>query len=265
MHFNGLNPFDISVKYCELNSYAPENVHDYHIHNECEIYINLSGDVSFSVENHIYPVKPGDIIITRPFEYHHCTYHSNKLHKHFWILFSADGNEELFDVFFKRKSGEGNQLTLSPEGTEELISLCHKMVEPPKSEAEMYYRFFKLITLLSSADVANVSVSGYPQCVLYAMNYIGNNFDKYISVADIAKGANVSVNTLERHFLKVLNCTPSEYIKKKRLANAAKLLTKGFSVTETSEKSGFSDYSYFISIFKKTYGVTPLKYRKSIR
>ena len=28
-----------------------------HIHNMCEIYVNVSGDVSFMVENNIYPVK----------------------------------------------------------------------------------------------------------------------------------------------------------------------------------------------------------------
>ena len=32
---------------------------------ECEIYLNLSGDVSFEVENRIYPVSPGTVILTR--------------------------------------------------------------------------------------------------------------------------------------------------------------------------------------------------------
>ena len=51
--------------------------------------------------------------------------------------------------------------------------------------------------------------------------------------------------------------------RKKRLANAARLLAMGASVAEASELSGFPDYSNFISIFKKTYGMTPLEYKKS--
>ena len=34
------------------------------------------------------------------------------------------------------------------------------------------------------------------------------------------------------------------------------------SVTEIAFDAGFGDVSYFINMFKKKYGVTPLKYRK---
>ena len=143
-HFNEIKSFDISVKYIEIDSDSQENVFDSHTHEECEIYLNLSGDVSFVVENNIYPIKPGDIIITRPFEYHHCVYHSNKLHKHFWILFSSRGNEYLFDAFFKRKTGNANHLSLTPEDTDTLISLCHKMTENESMQIRKYYNFFFL-------------------------------------------------------------------------------------------------------------------------
>ena len=77
-----LSPFGtlrLQVAYSELDSKSKQNTFDSHIHNECEIYINLSGDVSFVVENKVYPIVPGSIIITRPGEYHHCVYHSNAL------------------------------------------------------------------------------------------------------------------------------------------------------------------------------------------
>ena len=70
--FGEIKPFDMTATYIEIDSNSPLNVYDDHIHNECEIYINLSGDVSFAVENSVYPIMPGGIIITRPLEYHHC-------------------------------------------------------------------------------------------------------------------------------------------------------------------------------------------------
>jgi len=261
-HFGEIKPFDFQIKYLNIDSLNPDNVHTSHIHDECEIYINLSGDVSFVVENRIYPIKPGDIIITRPFEYHHCVYHSNKLHKHFWILFSSVGNEGLLDMFFDRKSGDSNHLTLSPEDTERLISLCHHMVENNAVGAYQYYNFFKLISLLKNADIAQFSDGDYPPDIICALNHINKNFAQEISIADIAKEANVSINTLERHFQQIFNQSPSAYIRKKRLANAARLLSEGKTVTEASEESGFSDYSNFIALFRKTYGITPLKYKK---
>lgn len=261
-HFCGIMPFDFSISYANINSDSQKNEFESHIHNECEIYINLSGNVSFVVENNIYPISPGSIILTRPFEYHHCVYHSNAPHRHFWILFSCSGNEDLLPLFFERGVGENNHLTLDPQETEELIDLCHKMTSAYTSQAEKYLDFFKFLELLNHADKAIKSKSNIPQDVVFAVNYISENLSSPISVSEIAEQSNVSINTLERHFSQHLKCSPTVYLKKKRLANAIKLLISGSNVSEAAEKSGFSDYSYFIATFKKEYGLSPLKYIK---
>ena len=263
--FKEIHPFEVKSSYIELDSHSPENVFDSHIHNECEIYINLSGDVSFVVENNIYPITPGSIIITRPFEYHHCVYHSNKLHKHFWFLFSAAGNEYLYDLFYNRKVGENNLLVLEKDKTNELISVCEKMTIRVESEFEKYFNFFKIINLIQNGTAPDRPVTLYPDIVVNAMAYINDNLSYPISVSEISKEVNVSINTLERYFMRFLNVSPTSYIKKKRLSNAAKLLSEGYSVTEASEKSGFSNCSGFISLFRKTYGQTPYAYKKTIK
>ncbi len=263
--FSEIKSFDFKIRYSESYRYSKTNINDSHIHDECEIYINLSGDVSFIVENQIYPVKPGDIIITRPFEYHHCVYHSEKLHKHFCIWFQSSGNEKLFDLFYNRGLGENNHLTLSPTDSEALNALCMKMTLPEKNESLKYFNFFKLITLLENADVSDKSESNYPPDIICAINYINQNFANITAIDEIAEFAHVSINTLERHFKSTLNTTPSEYLKKQRLANAAKLLAEGANVTDASESSGFPDYSWFIALFKKHYGITPHKYKKMLK
>jgi AraC-like DNA-binding protein len=264
MRFDTVHSFDMSVAYAELIYSTHKNGIDSHVHSECEIYINLSGDVSIIVENHIYPVKRGDVIITRPFEYHHCVYHSSDVHKHYWILFSPRTNEALLDMFFNRKSGEGNLLILSPENSEALISLCDSMLKNSSNDYTNYSNFFKMLELLDTADRKDIKTTDSRDDVITAINYINNNFAYELSVSQIAMAANVSVNTLERHFMSSLNMSPSVYLRKKRLANAIKLLSSGASVTEASEKSGFPDYSAFIAYFKKSYGITPLKYKKSL-
>ena len=132
-----------------------------------------------------------------------------------------------------------------------------------KDHNRKYYYFFKLINILQNANIVDDADVNYPADTTFAINYINSHFKNNISVAEIANGANVSINTLERHFKKTLNITLSEYIKKKRLANAVKLLSNECTVTEASVQSGFSDYSSFIALFKKTYGITPLKYKKN--
>lgn len=263
--FKAIHPFEATVTYTELDAYSRENVFESHIHNECEIYINLSGDVSFAVENSIYPITPGSIIITRPFEYHHCVYHSDTLHKHFWILFSAVGNEYLFERFYNRKAGENNLLILEKNKTDELISMCKKMTVETNSEFEKYFNFFNIINLINNAATPEKPMFPYPDIIINAMSYINNSLSDNITVNEISKKVNVSVSTLERYFMRFLNVTPTAYIRKKRLSTAAKLLSEGYNVTEASEKSGFSSCSAFISQFRKIYGQTPYAYKKGVK
>jgi len=259
--FPGVRPFKINVAYNETNKPSTAKVRS-HIHEVCEVYVNLTGDVSFVVEDEIYPIKPGDIIITRPFEFHHCMYHSEKEHKHFWILFSSEGNEELLDMFFKRASGEGNHLSLPAEEIDDFIEHCHKMTNKCKLQSEKYYNFFKLIDFLHRAKINTIKNNKNEQDVERALKYIKGNFAKPITIEKIAQNAFVSINTLERHFKEQLGISPYTYLQKKRIANAARLLASGLSVTEAATQSGFSDYSWFIAIFKKHYGITPFQYKK---
>ena len=76
------------VNYVDAFTRADDPMHDgAHIHSFCEVYLNLSGDVSFVVEDSVYPVGRGDIIITKPNEVHRCVYHSDCVHEHFCLWF----------------------------------------------------------------------------------------------------------------------------------------------------------------------------------
>ncbi len=255
-----VHPFTCDIHYAEIDRHAPENTVDSHIHSRCEVYINLCGDVSFMVENQIYPISPGSIIITRPFEYHHCIYHSDAPHKHFCLWFDAAGNEPFLERFFNRPTGEQNLLTLSGQATQQLFRLCFSMLNQA-DRLTFYYRFFYFLHLLQQSEVTSPTQK-YSQPVARTLDYIARHLTEPLLIEDLSKAAFVSTKTLERHFKQALGMTPSLYIKKKRLALAAKLLAGGASVAETCAACGVADYSYFIALFKKNYGITPLQYQK---
>lgn len=215
------------------------------------------------VENTIYPISHGDIIISRPNEYHHCIQHSTKNHTHFWILFSSDGNEELFDLFFKREKGTKNLIVLSEDNKEALIKLCMNMAKNHNDDIfSAYLNFFDLINLIKGGQPKSYDNSGYiPFELQKALDIINQNFTQVLSIKDIAEETHVSINTMERTFKKYLGMTPCEYIKRKRLSHACLLLQDKNSVYDASVKSGFSDYSHFIQVFKNTFGETPLSYK----
>lgn len=253
--FGGINPFSFSVVHIEETDPYGRNAS--HIHDQCEIYVNGSGDVSFMVEGQLYPVERGNAIITRPFEYHHCVYHSDTPHEHYWILFSAAGNEELLSPFFDRPAGAGNRII--PAQPEKLLQICRRLTEE-RSPLEQYRDFFILIGLLKNGEVP--VDTPLPENLQQILGEINRNFTAPLQIEALAGEHFISVNTLERQFKTHLGVTPSEYLRQKRLAHAAALLREGVSVSSAAEQSGFADPSRFILYFKNRFGKTPLQYKK---
>lgn len=260
--FTEIKPINFNTSYHQ--GFFPPSVNsiDSHFHDKCEIYVNISGDVSFMVESRIYNICSGDVIITRPYEKHHCIYHSDALHDHFCIMISQESSEDILSPFFNRECGEGNLISLPPILKEKLLSLCKALVEE-ENELKKYITFFTLIDMLSGEKFSE-NFTRLPDDVKIAVEYIANSLSSEISVSQVAKEAHVTVNTLERHFKKCTGISPYKYIQNCRLANARAILECGGSVTGAAMASGFSDYSHFIALFKKKYKLTPLKFKKSL-
>lgn len=262
INFDEISKFKMDITHINLDSNFKENVNDSHIHQECEIYFNLTGDVSFMVEDNIYPISTGSAIITRPYEYHHCIYNSNAMHEHYWILFSCEKNEKVLDLFFNRNVGENNLIVLKPEKTTELVSIFNSFIKEDMTEFEKHCNFFKILDILGNGAKIKSGNSKLSPEIAETIKLINKNFSNEIAVGEIAKTLHISINTLERHFKNQIGITMREYIFEKRMSNAVRLLAESASVLEACEKSGFSDYSHFIACFKKKFGITPLAYKK---
>lgn len=93
--------------------------------------------------------------------------------------------------------------------------------------------------------------------------YILANIDNDLSMEDLSKAANIGIRQLQRLFKSEIGITPVQYINILKLEEAGQLLkTTNMTVAEIAYKFSFNDPSYFGSVFKKYYGMTPLEYRK---
>lgn len=248
-----------AVAYPESPNAKNEGFH--HIHNACEIYFNLSGDVSFMVEGNIYPIRRGSIIITKPNELHHCIYNSNSPHKHFWILFSCP-NEKLLTRFLDRKSGEKNLIQLGETDGERFADICTRL-STSEHLIEQYKLFFDLLNIINEGKVIkNYQNTVFNPDAKKIIDCVRSAMPSRIRISDVAAELGVSVNTLERIFKSAMKITLSDYIMQLRLSAAHDMLLRGMGVQEASDFSGFSSCSRFISAFKKVYGKTPLQYKK---
>ena len=238
-----------------------------HIHDLCEIYVNISGNVSFMVEKNLYSIQPGDILITKPYEYHHCIYNDNSDHLHYWIMFSTTENPELFDFLLKRRRGTNNHIRLPEEITKQFVLLCEQLTAVnSKDNLTAISCFLRILSYIKQGlQKYNVlNESNIPEDLNNILSYINKNYATIKNINKLAADSNISIATLERYFKKHLAMTPKRYLEDKKLSNACRMLRQGYSVTESCFESGFDDYSHFIATFKKVFHTTPLKYKKNI-
>lgn len=98
-----------------------------------------------------------------------------------------------------------------------------------------------------------------------AIKFIQRNFYNKISNEDIARVCSCSLSTVCHLFKKHKGISIHKFILDKRILYAKELLrTSNLSVSSVAAKSGFSDYNYFSSKFKRETGISPSDYRKNI-
>lgn len=94
------------------------------------------------------------------------------------------------------------------------------------------------------------------------LKYMVDNYST-VSLTSMAKDFNFNPTYFSLRFKTLANDSFSNKLREIKLEKAKWLLiTTDLSVQNISEIIGFKEKSYFFRIFKKRYGMTPLKYRK---
>ena len=101
------------------------------------------------------------------------------------------------------------------------------------------------------------------ELVAIAKQYMDENFDQGITVSEAASYVFLSQGYFTRAFRDELGISPMNYLMKKRIEKACKLLQNNeIKVSAISLQSGFSSPQRFNVAFRKQMGMTPMDYRK---
>ena len=95
-------------------------------------------------------------------------------------------------------------------------------------------------------------------------NYVDAHLSENIQLKDVLKNIYVSQGYANLLFKNQTGSTIHQYIANQRMAAAARLLRDfpDSKVCELAEQVGFSDVAYFINVFKRAFGCTPVQYRQ---
>ena len=127
---------------------------------------------------------------------------------------------------------------------------------------EAYSRFYKLlqsvIVKMRQTDIA------FDKTLQTAIEFITDNWDKSLSISEVAKKCCVSESTLYHLFQKELGQTPIGFLNSIRINVAIEHLeNSNYSISMISELVGFHSENHFRRVFFELTGTTPLKFRKN--
>lgn len=103
----------------------------------------------------------------------------------------------------------------------------------------------------------------YKTLMADAIRYIDENFHENLTLSGVCKHFAISKTYFCHLFKLITGKTFTEYLTDLRIRAAMAMLEdQSLSITEISEKLGFSNTSYFSKIFKRHTGCLPKEYRK---
>lgn len=251
-----------------------------HWHHELEIQLILKGEAAYTINGVNYDVREGSAIYIAPEAIHSSValqpgtlgYNILVLPQLLTDLFHQIGCD---DCAKPLHTAEPEVILLTPNKKENIRIL--KRLERVYEADSTGYAYELLLTenllgiwrdLLSTIRKSRAlqpvdnAKQLREQRLRKMIDYIHLHYTEDISVQDIAVSANISRSECFRCFSDLSKTTPSDYLNKYRLRQAAQMLvTSTTSISEICFQNGFNSASHFPKEFKRMYGESPKNYR----
>ena len=251
-------------------------------HDNYEMVYMKKGYAVFEISGQKVEMGPNDIVIIKPMQYHKLIVKSESGCEFIVLYFTFENRingehaqipAEDFLNFVSNK-GESPYISLKVSPKNEIVVLLNRILKErkssePGSEFLNYLLIMELFVLLSRAlkmeweNSVKLKSSKLKELIDISINYIHNNFERDISLGDIAKYVFLSPSYFTRAFKEQTGMSPISYLLKIRIERAKEMLVDtGLKISDIALSVGFSNQQRFNEMFKKYAGLTPLQYRK---
>lgn len=253
------------------------NEDNYHSHDFIEMAFVLSGHGNYRIDDRIYEVSEGDLIVINAGQKHQAL-----------VCDTSNPTTEFFVGFsdIQFPGLPGNHLPL-PGGTpilhttgdlrQKFFKLSTSMTAENAISQTGRYLMLKsylvqMLVLLLRTQCEPVPIdTGYSfetlnktYIVEQLVSYLEDHYAEKISLDQIAENMYLSPFYISRIFKSETGDTPIHHLINIRLERAKELLEQGTkgSIQEIAAAVGYDDAYHFSKLFKKRYGIPPSRIRK---
>jgi len=258
---------------------------DYSIHEHYEMVYMEKGQAVFEVEGRHAPMGPNDMIIIKPNQKHKFSVKSKEgcmfivMYFRFENRFGGEYSKISLEDFLNFVQGReaGPFITLKVSQKNEIIMLLNRITrekagKEPGSEFLEHLLVLELFVLISRAlkmeweDSIKEKTPKVKELISASVKFINNNFERDISLKDIANYVFLSSSYFSRVFREEMGITPISYLLKVRIERAKEMLREtDAKISDIAVSVGFSHQQRFNDIFKKHTGMSPMQYRKQVK
>ena len=245
---------------------------EFHAHDFLELYYFLDGSVTYYIEDQVYALCPGDLLIIPAGKMHrpvianeHAAYERMVL----WItpqyLQGIDSPAGDLQKNLQKVGEHGYCVPFRGDETVFVTALLKKLLYMQKNDTDPKFCAgaveLYLWTIFRSYGVIDTTHRNETQVIPQVIRYITEHFSEPLTLEDIAAEFFVSKSYLNRHFKAYTNSTVYAYIMALRLTHARRMLREGIPAVEAGRECGFSDYSTFYKAFKTQTGLSPQQFK----
>ena len=251
-----------------------------HFHEYYQFLIIYTGANHYMVNDKIYPVSYGKLMIIPPFHMHGMI-DREKFPVYERALLSLTpeflqniGNRQLdFEQVINDKIAS-NQYCFDLD--EESAAECKKLlaeVDVENRHANAWDRFanvsrlFPVLRMMLEASSSTYTEKRLtaPESLMHQiLVYINAHYTEPLSLRQIAAKFGVSQSTLSHSFIQYAHQGVYDYILHRRIMLAKQRLYENIPLSEVAYQCGFGDYSNFLRAFTRITGKSPSAYRKEL-
>lgn len=223
-----------------------------------EIEFFLEDAQSTFIDGVAYPILKNHILVGKPGQIRHSILDFSCLY-----VYLDPRSDAIRDLL------EGLPTLFEISNPSQYMALFHDLIDSKLTEFEgqdllvsskIYELLYKMH--IDSRKTSDKGISHNKISLENSRQFINQNYTQPLHLEDIAAVANLSPAYFHKLFKKLYGQTPGEYLQEVRLTAAKKmLLTSNVSVEEIAFTCGFSSQAYFNSVFKKSTGLPPLKFK----
>lgn len=238
-----------------------------HFHNEIELICVISGSMTVYVEKSMIQLSKENMIVVNTNEHHSHQASDDILYCSIYVSY-----QKVCDLL---EIGEINFVHELPEGklTQDLRTVVHQILNYQNSAQtrplyaySLYYQMMDILTCHFSREMFQYTKGKNQERNAKINNYIRNNYNKQITLNDLAKRLFISDAYLSRYFKQTYGMGFAEYLGNVRMHHALDDIEHTDKILmEVALRNGFSNVSAFNKKFKQLYNMTPSEYRKNLK